>query len=282
MTTCRGLQPLLDPYMDGELQPDRMIEVEQHLANCSHCLTRVRLASAVRSSLREQTRNSAPVSPEFQVRVERALAAERERETARATEAPSHGYLPWQTILPMAAAAAATLVWAASIKDRPEGYSSAVAQPVTLGIADGADQLIDEFVSVHARGGDATMPAVAEPSLIGQLEPEVGFPVRAPSLSEYGASWEGGTVVRTNHREQRAALLRYRVGSHRVSVYIYDANRWPLRAHLEPRVVRNMPVYVGQRRGYSIAAAERRGIGYAAAADLDDEETAELVAAAYR
>ena len=53
---------------------------------------------------------------------------------------------------------------------------------------------------------------------------------------------------------------------------------FPLRARLEPRVVRELPVYVGTRRGYSIAATEQRGVGYAAAGDLDDEETAELVA----
>ena len=50
------------------------------------------------------------------------------------------------------------------------------------------------------------------------------------------------------------------------------------RATLEPRVVRNQPVYVGSRRGYSIAAREQRGLGYAVATDLDDRESAELVA----
>jgi len=43
-------------------------------------------------------------------------------------------------------------------------------------------------------------------------------------------------------------------------------------------VVRNLPVYVGSRRGYSIAALEKRGVGYAVATDLDDRESAELVA----
>ena len=52
----------------------------------------------------------------------------------------------------------------------------------------------------------------------------------------------------------------------------------PLRATLEPRVVRNLPVYVGSRRGYSIAALEKRGVGYAVATDLNDRESAELVA----
>jgi len=45
--------------------------------------------------------------------------------------------------------------------------------------------------------------------------------------------------------------------------------------------VRNESVYVGNRRGVSIAATEHRGVGYAVATDLNDDESAELVAAVY-
>jgi hypothetical protein len=42
------------------------------------------------------------------------------------------------------------------------------------------------------------------------------------------------------------------------------------------------PVYVGRLRGYSIAAAEERGVGYALASDLNDDESAQLMLAAVR
>ena len=38
-------------------------------------------------------------------------------------------------------------------------------------------------------------------------------------------------------------------------------------------------MYVGNLRGYSIGAASHRGVGYAVASDLNDSETAEIVAA---
>jgi hypothetical protein len=95
-------------------------------------------------------------------------------------------------------------------------------------------------------------------------------------LRQYGALWEGGSVVPV--RETNAALLRYKLDGHRITVYVYDSGRMPLRARLEPRVVRNEPVYVGTRSGYSIAAREQRGIGYAVATDLGLNESAELVA----
>ncbi|HOU90367.1 MAG TPA: zf-HC2 domain-containing protein [Polyangiaceae bacterium] len=279
MSGCR-LRSSLDAYVDGELSPERTLEVEEHLESCRVCQEQVRFTSAIKLGTREVVLSSAPVSAAFRARVEGALEAERRQAEARAAEAEIRGYLPWRTILPVAAAAAITLVWAASVEEPPENYATQPAV-VSAGMTDGTDQLIDDFVRFHARGGDDATPAVVEPTLVSRLEPEVGVPVRAPSLSEYGASWEGGTVVRVSPPGHRAALLRYRVGNHRVSVYVYDATRWPLRARLEPRVVHDVPVYVGQRRGYSIAATERRGVGYAAAADLDDQATAELVAAAY-
>jgi hypothetical protein len=45
--------------------------------------------------------------------------------------------------------------------------------------------------------------------------------------------------------------------------------------------VHNQPVSVGERRGYSIAAREQRGVGYAIATDLDDDASAELVSTIY-
>jgi len=41
-------------------------------------------------------------------------------------------------------------------------------------------------------------------------------------------------------------------------------------------------VYMGRVRGYSVAASERNGIGYAMASDLDDDENARLVLMAAR
>ena len=43
----------------------------------------------------------------------------------------------------------------------------------------------------------------------------------------------------------------------------------PIEVKLKPRVVRNEPVYVGSRRGVSIAATEHRGVGYAPQEAID-------------
>jgi hypothetical protein len=80
-------------------------------------------------------------------------------------------------------------------------------------------------------------------------------------------------------RNQRAASFQYRLGGHRMTLYVYDSSRFPMAKRLQQRLVGAEPVYVGVRRGYSIGATtEHRGVGYALASDLSDAETAELVA----
>ena len=83
-------------------------------------------------------------------------------------------------------------------------------------------------------------------------------------------------------RERRAALLQYTVeGNHRMTVYVFDPRALAMQAtRLQPRVVRERPVYVGKLRGYSVAAAEKGGVGYALATDFDDDRSAQLVLAA--
>lgn len=278
---CNNFVPLLGVFADGELSADKAIDVEQHLAQCRSCAERVRFDASVRASVRRALANTAPVSNSFQERLRGALLAEREREQelerARAEESrESHKMLPWRVILPLAAAAGLPLAWAGSATPEATAAHEPSSSRANLAVASNVDQLIDEFVRYHA---EPPAPAVTEPSLVPQMEPQVGLPVRLPSLQQYGARWEGGSVVPMPVPNQRAASFRYEVGGHPVTVYVYDSRRFPLRVTLEPRVVRDQPVYVGTRRGYTLAAVENRGVGYAIATDLNDRESAELVAA---
>lgn len=283
MSACRRAVPLLETFADGELPAEKVIEVEQHLLDCGCCRERVRLTHALQVSTRRAVRADAEPSPEFQARLLRALAAERETAASAERERDERERgkpLSWRFIVPMAAAAGFTLVWAAQNNDSAERAASSerVKHAEAATVTASVDRLIEELVDHHA---SPPAPEVTEPSMIGNLEPEVGVPVHLPSLKQYGARWEGASVlpVKVAPKDLRAASLRYRLGGHRVTLYVYDSSRFPLRATLEPRVVRNMPVYVGQRRGYSIAAVEKRGLGWAVATDLTDRESAELVAA---
>jgi len=284
---CRRSATLLEPFVDGELSSDKICEVESHLADCRTCRERVRLGHAMRTSLRQAVRSDATPSSDFVDRVSRALVAESARQDrARSNRLVDRGRpLAWRFIVPVAAAAGVTLVWGAAQYNQSHTTDTAVVNRSSMVtstpvVTAAMDELIDEFVSYHASPTEP--PDVTEPSLVRKLEPEVGVPMPVPSLQQYGLRWEGASVVPVREKSQRAASLRYNFDGHRVTLYVYNSARFPLRATLEPRVVRNVPVYVGARRGYSIAAVEKRGVGYALATDLDDTESAELVVASVR
>jgi anti-sigma factor RsiW len=265
---------LLEPFIDGELSPEKVLEVEEHLRSCTGCVERVRLSEALRGSLRRVVQPSSEPSAAFRARLASAIEAARQREwEGRVLERQvEHSrMLSWRTILPVAAAAALTLVWAASANNDHQ-VNGAKGQYARV---DNVDELLEGFVQHHV----SSPPEVMSPTLLPEYEAQVGVPVRVPSLKQYGANWEGVSVVPI--RNQRAASLRYKIGSHRVTLYMYDSSRFPIEKRLQRRQVGETAVYVGSRRGYSIGATDSRGVGYALASDLNDAETAELVAALY-
>ena len=277
MSTCRHFVPLLEPFRDGELSPADVVDVEAHLVECERCAERLRLGEAMRVSLKEHVRAAAPVSDSFEARIRMVMAAELGREERLDAPVDLHSrMLSWRGIMPIAAAAAVVMVWAASANNRTRD-TGGVAKGDIASPPASVEKLIEELVANHQRSSG---PQFTEQAIFPQLEPEVGVPVRAPNFNQFGARWEGVSVVPVSN--QRAASLRYRIAGHKLTVYVYDASRMPVRSTLQQRLVRDEPVYVGSRHGVSIAATERRnGVGYAIATDLNKDESAELVASIY-
>lgn len=283
MTGCRRIQPLLEVHVDGELSPEKALEVEQHLAECSVCPERLRLMWSVKQSTRHVVQSSAEARPAAELsvlrdRIAQAMAKERERE--RQNQLPARP-LSWRGMAPLAAAAGIALALGVLGQGQNQSKSPGVAASNGSRGADAVgvdtqsiEELIDQLLEHHVK--PPATQVVTEPDLLQGFEPEVGVPVHLPSLKQYGAHWVGGRVVPVRNRH--AASLRYKVHGHNVTLYVYDSHRFPLRVELEPRVVDNEPVYVGTRRGYSIAAVEQRGLGYAVATDLAPLESAEIVA----
>ncbi len=279
--SCQETSVWLDAFLDGELSTEETLAMEQHLATCETCGERLRFSSAVRVSVRNAVIADATPSLGFEKRLAGALRNERERilvsrQPVGSEDARRTG------ILPLLLAAATTFSFVTWLNGyfRPQANSDSRANTETSKASMIAqmnpEQVLDELVSYHAA---PPTPEFTEPSQILKLEPEVGVPVAEPALKQFGASWVGGSIMPM--KNQRAAIFRYRIENHPVTVYIYNARRVPLRGVLEPRVFHNQPIHVGMRRGYSIAAKEQHGVGYAIATDLDTDESAELVSTIY-
>ena len=274
MNECRRFVTLLDAYADGELEPEHVLEMEAHLADCGGCSSRLQLEHATKKSLRRQVYAQTEPSAAFRDRILASFQAEAERDAVSNLDASKRGgMLSWSSIIPLAAAAAIALVWSAKHNNPAASASASNHANIASTTPASFEQVLDELVDRHI---DRSTPEVTEPSLLDNMEPEVGVPVHFPSLAQYGARWQGGKIVPI--RDQRAASLRFMVDGHRMTVYVYNSERFPVGHSLKRRVVRNEPVYTGWKRGYSIATTDRHGVGYAVATDLGEDEGAEIVA----
>jgi anti-sigma factor RsiW len=297
---------LLGAHLDGQLDPVKTLEVEEHLAACEVCRERLALDRALRGSLKKAVRRTAP--DELRARMLAALAGEAARQAARdagadeelpeatgesaldasAGRAASAGHRPsmlrhWRTLLPVASAAALVMAWGAASK-----------QPVVNGLADTmvpaglSDDLLRDFVAQHSR---PVPPEQQDPKQVRQFERYVGVPVHVRQQIEQNgggsARFVGGRLVPV-HGGERAAMLQYEMqqpngGVQRVTLFVYDPRKVQIGgSHLAPRAVGTSEVRVGQTDGYSVAITQRGGVGYAMASDLDPESSANLVAAVDR
>ena len=147
-----------------------------------------------------------------------------------------------------------------TLRNAPPSATSLTRSPdapfaSTASAATGLD-VLDDLVSLHA---NPLPPETTNPAELVNWDPLVGVPVRGPSFKPFNASFTGARVHSIIDR--RAALLQYTVQGHRVTVYVFNPRVMSVQTMpLQERVVRRHPVYVGNVRGYSIAAAEQSGV----------------------
>jgi anti-sigma factor RsiW len=269
---------MIGPYLDGELEAAKLIEIDEHVANCETCREEAQLLCATRGSLKRVVRGAAPIG--LRDRISVAMAAERARESARADSGGFGATLQmttlgsWRTMVPLATAAALALFWGAATRPLPQTAGEAHAGLV-------ADDLLAELVAEHSQ----PLPPEVDAKGVRGLERYVGVPVRPGSFERAGAHLMGGRVV--PFHSQRAAMLQYELGTgenvQRVSVLVYDAQkiRVGTATNLAPREVGTAEVRVGREKGYSVAVTERGGVGYLVASDLDQDKSAQLAAMIY-
>jgi len=281
---CRDMARSLSAFVDGELEPGQALALQLHVEKCEACAARVAFARASRTSVRNTVR-SVKASEAFHARVTAVVS--------QAKVASDHGdvmtgprLLSWRIAGPMAAAAAFALVWASvsKLQDRAnsEDVTSSAAHTASASKAAmvPVETLVDALVDQHA---NPLPPETSSPTEIARFDRFIGVPVRNPERGLQGQQHFLGARMVPLH-EQRAAMFQYVMDNgRRVSVYVYNPKKVHLGTSpvLRQRVVKNeaAPVYVGYVRGYSVAVTDRRGVGYAMASDLDENESSKLILA---
>ncbi|WP_434043423.1 anti-sigma factor family protein [Sorangium cellulosum] len=278
--SCAQFEYALSAYVDGELDPDHAVDLESHLVQCPPCFEQVKVLRSLRASLKRAKPAACPNA--LRARVAASIAHEQAREAAQAFEARPRlvhrGYAA-------ALAVAAGVVFMVGVTRQraaappPEAAKSAAKVDADAARAESVEILLDDLVTQHAQ---PLPPETTNPEDLPRFDPFVGVPVRRPEFQSMPVNFMGARVH--TMRDRRAALLQYVVrGNHRVTVYLFNSRAVPVQKAqpiLQPRVVRERPVYVGKINGYSVVAAERSGVGYALASDLGDDLSTQLVLAA--
>ncbi len=294
---CQKYAHALGAYVDGELDAAKLLEIEGHVTQCETCRERIALDRALRGTVKKVVRLEASQDSDeksaMRARMLAAMNGERARDDARKAEAAERedrviasvasvgsasggsNLFGWRTVVPLTSAAALAIVWG-SIAHSPSRDVSANVRAAGL-----ANDPLAGFVEMHSR----TWPMERTDAVgVRGLEQYVGVPVRPPTFQKKGAHLVGGRLMPV--RDQRAALLEYRIGdgasAQRVSVFIYDPRKIQVGDSdcLQPRAVGTAQVRVGRQNGYSVAVMQNRGIGYTLASDLEEGPSAELAALA--
>jgi hypothetical protein len=171
------------------------------------------------------------------------------------------------------------------------------------------DTVLDDLVAEHM---NPLPPEETNPAKLRRFESLVGVAMRPPTLRNYHAHFRGARVL-PMRGAQRTAMLQYELpDGERVTVYLWNPQAVPIgTTRLRPRILHDVardeaardaarddrsarlpvdlaqgerradaaPIYVGEARGYSVAACERRGVGYALATKRDADESVRMVAA---
>lgn len=275
--TCKELERALAAYVDGELDASHVLVIDAHLTTCATCSERVALGGAVKRAIRAEARAEA-VPASLRARIERSAAS------LRPIEPPVRAAPSWRSAVPWAAAAAVAVAAGGGIRS----YRSNNAAPndlATASFASARTQILEDFAVQHAR---PLPPEELDPVRITKVfSPIVGVPVRPIRFADVPmkTSWSfAGARLMALRDEPTATLYYENVGGTRVTVFVFDPNRISVRSSccLAPRTIRKngeeRTVLVGHAKGYSLAVAERDGIGYALSGDLGEPEMVNLAA----
>lgn len=237
---CAELESELGCFIDGELAPPEHREVENHLSDCPACRGQVDAQRQVKQLLKQTQQappSQAPAS--LMLRVRGALDEDdvrmgwrRRMKAARPILRASFG-----VFLPVAAALA-----------------------LVVGYVENVEPLITDSIVKHQR--NLPLEVTGGPEKVQSwFDGKVPFAVSMPQLGPR-CSLRGGRLSHLGNRE--AALLQYDQNGHKVSVFVFDGQKMPLRLRLpERRVIANREVIIDAASGYHVAVFRSQGLGYA-------------------
>jgi anti-sigma factor (TIGR02949 family) len=270
---CRLAQKHLSAYVDGELEPSPMLEVEQHLGGCNECASQQLFFGAVKQELKRQL--VPECSPaELRARVVRALS---EVSLPVDPDEQPAGHV-WIT-LGVIAASVLLVIGSMVGSDRPGVHfaSATVGNPLDI---------VREVVDRHKDKLPAEISTPVPEKATSWFRDKVGFRVRTVEFAEPKVHFVGARMSQVGTHQ--AAKLYYSVGDSQLTLVMFKPSA-PLEQLLNSehdldlagvQRVRMSGREVPYRtlQGYTVPILHDNGIVYAFTGDLDQGNLLHLVA----
>jgi anti-sigma factor RsiW len=257
--TCETARALIHGYADGELDLERSLEIERHLAECAACTAALREIRVMRSGLRSgAVAFDAP--EELRAKIRDAIGDARRAEgvaSLRSSSRPgvlSRSPSRWVGGAFAAAAVLMIIVLAGGLRRS----------------ASSTDDLIgSEIVASHVRSlmADhlADVISTSQHTVKPWFDGKVDF---APTVEDFAAQGFPLTGGRLDYADGRpVAALVYHRNKHIINLFT-----WPIAD------VRETELEPEQRQGYNLVHWDKGGMAYWAVSDLNGAELSKFAA----
>ena len=240
--SCARTRQILDAYIDGELDPATVAEIDVHFVSCAACAGLREERRALGAQIRADV-------PYYRVPERVRLAVGRELRPAKKVRPRRDS--AWSFMGALAAA----------------GATAGLLAGIWLGRAPADDLLLDEVVATHVAsltpGGKlvdvgSSDRHTVKPWFAGRTE----FAPLVRDFSKDGFELVGGRLDQVGDRP--AAAVVYRIRNHYVNLFMWRAPSGPSGEGEAMRVT--------QARGFPLATWSAAGIRYAAISDVQGSD----------
>jgi anti-sigma factor (TIGR02949 family) len=252
---CTEARNRLHAYLDSELEPPSVVEVDRHIAACAACRRAFEQMSALRSGVRAHAQyHAAPAGLEQRIRGRLGLGD--------ASAATPGRHAPWRSPftrwleLGAVAAATAAVTWFGALQYAYRAPDVALAEQVVVGHARAV--LTSHVVDIETSDQHSVKP---------WLSSRLDFSPPVVDLASEGFPLVGGRLDYLDHRP--VAALVFRAREHVIDLYV-----WPDASSPRGQSTRTLA-----KQGYNVVHWSDAGMQYWAISDLNAAELATFAAA---